>query len=57
MQRRHRDGDIGNSARRGSEATVERVEIGQSAGIKLAVDGLGEFSLAGTIMSERQQSA
>jgi len=55
MQGRHLDGDVGNSGRCGSEAAVERVEIGQSAGIKFGVDGGGEFSLAGTIMSERQQ--
>ena len=38
------------------EAPAERVEIGQSSGIKFGVDGLGEFGFAGTIMSERQQS-
>jgi hypothetical protein len=38
------------------EAPAERVEIGQSSGIKFGVDGLGELDFAGTIMSERQQS-
>jgi hypothetical protein len=55
MQRRHLDSDVGNIARIGCEAATERVEIGQSVGIELAIDGLGEFGLAGPIMSQRQQ--
>jgi hypothetical protein len=47
-------GDLRNSARRRSEAAVERVKIGQSAGIEFGVDGVGEFSLASPIMSQRQ---
>ena len=37
----------------GREALAERVEIGQSSGIELDVDGLGELGPAGTIMSKR----
>ena len=55
MQRRYLDGDVGNGGWMRREASAERVEIGQSSGIEFAVDGLGEFSLAGAIMSERQQ--
>ena len=55
MQRRHLDGDVGNSGRYGSEAAVERVEIGQSAGIEFDVDRVGELGLARPIMSECQQ--
>jgi hypothetical protein len=39
-----------------SAVNAERVEIGQSSGIEFGVDGPGELGLAGTIMSERQQS-
>ena len=55
MQRRHLDGDIGNGGWIRREAAAERIEIGQSAGVQLGVDGLGELGLAGSIMSERQQ--
>src|SRR5207237_10828734 len=56
IQRRHFDGDVGNSSRYGSEASAERVEIGQSSAIELGINGLSELGFAGTIMSERQQS-
>jgi len=56
MQRRHLDGDVGNSGRYGSEASAERVEIGQSSAIELGINGLSELGFAGTIMSQRQQS-
>src|SRR5712691_5863070 len=43
MQWRQLDGDVGNGGRIGREASTESVEIRQSAGIELAVDGRGEF--------------
>src|SRR5689334_1976258 len=39
-----------------SKASAEHIEIGQSSGIELGVDGLSELGFAGTIMSERQQA-
>ena len=55
MERCHLDGDVGNGGWIRREAAAERVEIGQSSGVQLGVDGLGELGLAGSIMSERQQ--
>src|SRR5882724_5504460 len=55
MQGRHFDGDLGNGGWIRREASAELIEIWQSAGIEFSVDGRGEFGLAGTIMSERQQ--
>lgn len=55
MQRHQLDGDIGNGGGIGREASLEEIEIGQSAGIEFSFDGLGEFGLASTIMGQRQQ--
>jgi hypothetical protein len=55
MKRHQFDGDVGNGGGIGREAWTECVEIRQSTGIEFTVDGLGEFGLAGTVMSERQQ--
>ena len=55
MQRRRLDGDLGNRGWMRREASAERVEIGQSSGIELGIDGLGELDFTGTIMSQRQQ--
>ena len=46
MQRHQLDGDIGNGGGIGREASLEEIEIGQSAGIEFSFDGLGEFGLA-----------
>src|ERR1700757_1600178 len=40
IQRRHLDGDLGNSGRYGSEASAERVQIGQFSAIELGIKGL-----------------
>ena len=45
MQRRHLDGDVGNSGRKWREASAERFEIGQFSGVELGIDGLREFRL------------
>ena len=37
------------------EASVERFEIGQSSGVELGIDGLGEFGFTGAVVSQRQQ--
>ena len=55
MQRHQLDGYVGDGGWIGREASVERVEIGQSAGIEFDVDRVGELGLARTIVSERQQ--
>ena len=55
MQRRHLDGDVGNGGWMRREASTKGLKIGQSAGIEFGVDGVGEFGLAGTIVSKRQQ--
>ena len=55
MQRRRLDGDFGNGSWMRREASAERVEIGQSSGIELGIDSLGELDFTGTIMSQRQQ--
>ena len=46
MKRHQFDGDIGNGGGIGSKAPGEAIEIGQSAGVELSVDGGGEFGLA-----------
>src|SRR5689334_20736137 len=57
IQRRHLDGDVGNSGRcSSSKASAERIEIRQSSGIEFGIDSPSELGFAGTIMSERQQS-
>ena len=55
MQRHQFDSDVGKGGGIGREASFEEIEIGQSAGIEFALDGLGEFSLARPIMGQRQQ--
>jgi hypothetical protein len=45
MQMRHLDGDVGNGGSIRREAAAEGVEIGQSSGVQLGVDGLGELGL------------
>src|ERR1700749_2441249 len=56
MQRRRLDSDVGNGGWMRREAAAERIEIRQSSGIELGIDGPSELGFAGTIMSERQQS-
>src|SRR6201995_5122337 len=57
IQRRHLDGDVGNSGRcSSSKASAERIEIRQSSGIEFGIDSPSELGFAGTILSERQQS-
>ena len=55
MQRRQLDDYVGDGGGIGRETPTEAIEIGQSAGIEFSLDGLGEFSLAGAIMGQRQQ--
>jgi len=55
MQRRQFDGDIGNGGGIRAKAPPETVEIGQSAGIKLGVDDVGEFGFASALVRQRQQ--
>ena len=55
MQGCRLDGDVGNNGGIWREAAAERVKIGQSAGIELGLNDLGEFGLASPIMRERQQ--
>jgi hypothetical protein len=54
MQRHQLDGYVGDGGGIGRETPAEAIEIGQSAGIEFGLDGLGEFSLAGAIMGQRQ---
>jgi hypothetical protein len=54
-QGRHLDGDVGNSGRMWRGASAERFEIGQSSGIELGIDSLGEFGFTGAVVSQRQQ--
>jgi hypothetical protein len=43
MQRRYLDGNVRDGGWMWREASAERVEIGQSAGIQFGVNGLGEL--------------
>ena len=50
------DGDVRNRGLIGPEAVAQPIEVGQSAGIKIGVNRMGEFGLAGAVVSERKET-
>jgi hypothetical protein len=55
-ERHQLDGDIRDRRSIGLEAVAQRIEVGQSPGIDVGVERIGEFRLAGLVMGERKQA-
>jgi hypothetical protein len=55
-QRHKVDGDRGDRRRLRPEALAQPVEIGQTAGVQIGVDGLRQLGLAGALVRQGEQS-